>query len=245
MASRSGPFPFEDIFFKSEDGVQLHGRLFLAQKPAKGTIIQFHDHSKNLTAHYLNLAWLTTHGHNLFIFDYRGYGQSEWYPSPEGIRLDALSALHGAVQIHQIHSPKGTLIVVGQALGGAVALKAVEDFPDNHLIDLVVLDSAFASYQKLAFKKWSSHWLTWALSPLAYVLVSDAVSANLRLFKHPLLVIHSENDPVIPFACGKSIYDQVASPRKFFWKGQEVEHLAGFSSRERQKHFIEFLGDIY
>ncbi len=235
------PIPYKDIFFKSQDGVRLHGRLFLTQKLAKGTLVQFHGNAENLTSHFISLSWLIQHGYNLFTFDYRGYGQSESSPSPRGIRRDALAALQQAKQIHQSHAPQGKFIIIGQSLGGAVALRAIEDFPGDKHIDLVVLDSSFSSYQKIAFKKLTSHWLTWPLSPLAYILISDKTSANLQNFRQPLLVIHSENDPVVPFECGKSIYRQANSLQKTFWRGKEKGHIMGFYSQQRQKRFLKFL----
>ena len=233
---------FTDVFFKAQDNIRLHGRLFVTDKtPVKGTIVHYHGNSGNLTGHLIALAWVLEHGYNLFVFDYRGYGRSESSAHPEGIRLDGLAALQEARKIHRTRSPDGALIVIGQSLGGAVGLRAVLDFDDSEMIDLVVVDSGFNSYRETAFRKLASSWVTWAFSPLAYLLISDKTSASLELFTRPLLVIHSENDPVVPFECGKSIFVQVASSKKFFWKGKEFGHIMGFYSPERQKRFLEFL----
>ena len=235
---------YSDIFFASSDGVRLHGRLFTAKVPIRGTVIQFHGNAENLTSHFLSLQWLTEHGYNLFAFDYRGYGQSDSSPSLEGIRLDAISALNKAVELHRIHSPKGKLIVIGQSLGGAIALRGILDFAKNNLINLVVMESSFASYQRIAFKKMTSNWFTWPLSPLAYILVSDQTAANLPDFQHPLLVIHSKNDPSVPFQCGEFIYNHVSSSQKFFWKGEEHGHILGLYSQKRRKQFLKLLSRI-
>ena len=240
----SPPPAFKDIYFISNDGVRLHGRLFLAQGPSKGTLVQFHGNGENLTAHYRSLIWAIEHGYHLFTFDYRGYGQSASQPTPQGVLGDGLSALREARKIHLAHASKGKFIVVGQSLGGAVALRAVNDFSHRDLIDLIVVDSAFYSYQKIAFKKLSSHWLTWAFSPLAYVLISDKTSADMQNLRHPLLVIHSQNDPVVPFACGYAIYQQAASAQKTFWPGQQQGHIHGFASKQQQQRFLKFLAAL-
>lgn len=233
--------PFKDFFFEAQDGVRLHGRHFFAKKPLKGTLLQFHGNAENLTTHSWGLTWITQHGYNLLTFDYRGYGLSQSSPTPEGIRLDALAFLQKARQIHQ--GPGKTLIIVGQSLGGAVALKAIEDLQID-LIDLLVLDSAFSSYREIVFEKLTAHWFTWPLGPLAYLFVSDKTSAHLERFKTPLLVIHSENDPVVPFQCAISLYQQAASSKKTFWKGKEVGHTLAFESLERRKRFLQFLEGI-
>ena len=232
---------FKDIFFKSQDGIRLHGRLFFTKSPVKGTLIQFHGNSGNLSLHAPALTWITQHGYNLLTFDYRGFGRSESSPSQEGIRLDAIAFLQQAKRIHHGHAPGGIFILVGHSLGGAVALRAAQDFSDQELIDLVILDSAFASYKNVVFEKLSSNWITWPLAPLAYLSVSDKTSANLKSFRHPLLIIHSENDPVVPFECAKSIYRQVASKSRTFWRGKEIGHILAFSSPQRQERLLKFL----
>ena len=237
-------FSFKDIFFQSSDGVRLHGRIFFSSQPTKGTLVQLHGNSENLSSHSLALLWVTRHGYNLFTFDYRGYGQSMSTPSPEGIRLDALAFLEKAKHLHQRHSAQGKFIVVGQSLGGAIALRAIQDFKEQKLIDLVVLDSSFSSYQKIAFKKLASHWATWLFSPLAYLLVSDKISADLHHFKHPLLIIHSLNDPIVPFSCALSIYQKASSPQKTLWEGRERGHILAFSTPKRQQRFLQFLQEI-
>ena len=234
----------QDFFFKSKDSVLLHGRFFSSGKNTRGTLLQFHGNSENLTTHSLGVTWILRYGYNLFTFDYRGYGQSNGTPSPEGIRQDALSALEKAQEFHQQHTPQGQFILLGQSLGGAIAMRAAQDFPTKNLIKLMILDSSFHSYQEIAFKKLASHWSTWLLSPLAYVLVSDKTSTELRSFQLPILIIHSKNDPVVPFSCSHSIYAGVSSSKKTFWVGQEEGHTLAFFSQNRQKRFVEFLSSI-
>ena len=210
-------------------------------RPVQGTLVQFHGNAGNLSHHAPALTWAIEHGYNLLTFDYRGFGQSESSPSPEGIRLDALAFLQQAKRLHHDYAPGGIFVLVGHSLGGAVALRAAQDFPDQQLVDLVILDSAFASYKRVVFEKLSLNWITWPLAPLAYLAVSDKTSANLESFRHPLLIIHSENDPVVPFKCAESISLQVASKHKTFWKGKEVGHTLAFDSPERQERLLKFL----
>ena len=238
------PPSFSNISLMASDGVSLHGRVFLARKPIKGVIVQFHGNAENLTSHSMILLWVLEHGYHLFSFDYRGYGQSESSPSPEGIRLDATAALRKAVEIHSTHSPQGKLIVIGQSLGGTIALRGVLDFPKKDLIDLVVVDSSFASYKRVAFNKMASNWFSWPFSPLAYLLISDKTAADLTEFRHPLLVIHSKNDPTVPFECSEFIYNNVLSTKKLFWKGEEQGHILGLHSLRRRKRFLKLLSSI-
>ena len=81
-----------DVYFRSSDGLTLHGWYFRA-KEDRGTILICHGNVENLSTHVKLDLWLIDAGYNLFIFDYRGYGRSEGTPDVKGINLDAEAAL--------------------------------------------------------------------------------------------------------------------------------------------------------
>ena len=64
-----------------------------AQGKAMGTVVHFHGNAQNMSAHYTFVSWLPAHGFNLFVFDYRGYGQSEGTLSREGVYEDSVAAV--------------------------------------------------------------------------------------------------------------------------------------------------------
>lgn len=239
-----------EIPFKSQDGTQLYGWYFPVREGAevKGTIVQFHGNAENMSSHYLSLAWAVEQGYELFTFDYRGYGKSEGDPSQEGTYHDALAALDQAWTLHQKSGSKKFIpkkfIIVGQSLGGAIAMRASEDFSHINETDLIVLDSTFVSYKSVARKKLASFWLTWPFSWLGNLLVSDRYSAEDALKKNhvKLLVIHDEKDPAVPFSCSEDFYPLAQSP-KLFWKLHEGGHVAAFidSHSPYRKQFIEII----
>ena len=237
----------KEIAFKSSDGTQLYGWFFksLTHGKPKGTIIQFHGNGENMSSHYLSLIWLTKVGYQLFVFDYRGYGKSEGVPSQEGTYLDGLAALDQAWKLHQEKSPKGKFVVYGQSLGGAVAMRSVQDFKQKDKVDLLVMDSTFVSYQRIARRKMQSSWATWLFSPLAWLLVSDSYAAEdaLEENKIPLLVIHDDKDPAVPYQCGLDIYEGAHS-KKEFWKTSTGKHIAIFESKKEQERFEKYLNGL-
>ena len=83
----------EDVRFKSADGVSLYGWYFRARGPERGTILVCHGNVENMSTHVKLDLWLIDAGYNLFIFDYRGYGNSEGEPDVTGINRDAEAAL--------------------------------------------------------------------------------------------------------------------------------------------------------
>src|SRR5574341_868653 len=88
-------FPFQDVGFNSLDGTRLHGWFFAPKdgpERAKATVIHFHGNAENISTHFQAVAWLAREGFNVFVFDYRGYGQSDGKPNPEGIEEDEVAA---------------------------------------------------------------------------------------------------------------------------------------------------------
>lgn len=239
---------YEDVYFNSTDGTKLHGWFFKAKtdKP-KGTIVQFHGNAQNISTHFFSLIWLIEHGYNLFTFDYRGYAKSEGKPSQAGIYQDALAAFDKAREFNQLHG-NGKFVIYGQSTGGAIALRAIPDYKYYNDIDLIVMDSAFSSYQDIAFDKLTSRWFLYPISPLAFVLVSDKYAADevFNKITKPTLVIVGQKDQVVPQKLGKVIYKGIKTKEKWLWKLPNGNHIDAYHHDKgiyRQK-FVDFLEGI-
>ena len=61
----------------------------------------------------------------MFIFDYRGYGQSEGKPSEQGLYRDGAAAWRFLTEQKQF-APQN-IVIFGRSLGGAVAAKLAAD----------------------------------------------------------------------------------------------------------------------
>jgi fermentation-respiration switch protein FrsA (DUF1100 family) len=205
----------EEVRFASPEGPRLYGWYFQGEQPAKATVVQFHGNGENLSSHYASLAWIVKHPYNLFIFDYQGYGRSEGSPSPENTVKDGIAALEWA---HR-KDPKLPLVVVGQSLGGAVALKAVIDGKDHLPIRFVAVDSTFPSYKGMAREVLSRSWLTWPFQWLGLLLFSDRYAPEGEIGKIspiPLLVIHGDKDQTVELEMGKKVFAEAREPKEFW-----------------------------
>ncbi len=238
-----------EITFPSKDGTKLIAWILEpAVGPVKGTILQFHGNGENISSHYTLLAWLVRKGYRIFTFDYRGYGGSEGDPAPKGVYEDGLTALNEAWRRYGPSAkPKEKFILFGQSLGGAIAMRVLDDFKDRDSIPLVVMDSTFLSYKKVANRKLRESWLTWLFSPLGYILVSDEYSAKDSASKQKgrLLVIHDKRDPIVAFEFGQELYDLAMGP-KDFWVLDQGRHIGVFyednqKERERFSTYLEAL----
>ena len=235
--------PFAPVSFESEDGVPLTGWYFKTQdvcstptyrlqcsdlKPqkARGIILQLHGNGENMSTHYRSVAWMALHGFDVFVFDYRSYGQSGGSRSVSGAIKDAIAAQHW-VQ-NKAQGLKIPWIAYGQSLGGSLLLKTLRDLPRDENLKFIVVEGAFSSYPGIAREKLAQTWVTWPFQWLAYLLVSGTWSPDrpelARISPTPILFIYSEQDPIVPIHHGERMYRRLGEPKEF-WRIPEPGHV--------------------
>ncbi len=229
---------YEEVLFESQDKTRLSGWFIPAVKKkeekAKGTIIHFHGNAQNMTAHYSFVNWLPEKGYNLFVFDYRGYGMSKGRACRSGIYKDCVAALFYVRSRPEVDSDK--IVVLGQSLGGALAIRVVSDHPEFK-VKAVIADSAFASYRQIARDKVGLipvlKWFKWPLSFLLATNGYSPVDVIENLHPTPLLVIHGTCDLAVPYHHGKRLFESARDP-KLFWTVDKGRHIDVLSPKRKQ-----------
>ncbi len=231
----------EDISFKASDGVALHGWFFQSHGEPKATVLVFHGNAENLSTHVNSVLWMVQEGFNVFIFDYRGYGRSEGNPGIKGVHLDGAAALEMALNLPLTRS--APIVVLGQSIGGAIAVYTVAHAPDKNRIAALVIDSAFASYRLIAREKLGSFWLTWLFQYPMSFLVGDSYSAVHWISKVspvPVLIMHGEKDTVVPDHHGSMLYDAASQPKEY-WTTHTPGHIMSFADEAIRRKVVEYL----
>lgn len=186
----------EDVEITGPEGERLHAWWLPARGAARGTVLHAHGNAANVSNHLPLVAWLPEAGFNVLSFDYRGYGRSTGSPSLDGVVDDTQAALAYLRRRPGIDPTR--LLVLGQSLGGATALRAVAREPQG--VRLLIVDSAFSSYRGIAREATESsvplRWLAPLLLPSLPDASDDPVVAAARL-PMPLLVMHGSDDEVI------------------------------------------------
>lgn len=208
----------EPVQFASGDGTRLVGALLAARDNTAqlGTVVQFHGNAGNVTTHLRSVRWLTRSGYQAFVFDYRGYGESEGFPTPRGVHEDALAALDYAVERVPRRGPTPDLVLYGQSLGGAVLLRALAERPNLQRVRAVVIEASFHSYQEVAA---SVTWRTPLLFPftaVAYGFVSDEYAPAPFVSKvspTPMMFVHGLEDEVVDPAFSAALFGLARAPR--------------------------------
>ena len=236
-------FPHRDVVFQASDGMVLHGWYFPAEK-ARGSILVLHGNAQNLSSHVNSVLWLVKEGYNIFIIDYRGYGFSGGEPSLDGVHRDAAAALEKLFSLPETDPDR--VVVLGQSLGGSIAVYTVARSPRKDRIRALVIDSAFSSYRRIAREKLSDFWLTWPLQvPLSWT-VSDAYSAEKwigQVAPIPVLILHGLDDPVVPTHHGRMLHEAAREPKQF-WLTARPGHVQSFGDDAVRKQLVLYLGEI-
>ncbi len=230
---------YENIYITTPDNVKIHGWHLPATGAKKGSIIFFHGNAQNITTHIASVYWLPKYGYSVYIFDYRGYGQSQGQPSIEGLIIDANSVINYVSQSLN----EGNIVIFGQSLGGAIAINAIAELESKDHIKGIVIDSSFSGFRKIAREKLSELWLTWMFQypiSLAFSASYDFGIAAEKIAPIPLLVIHGNADHIIPFHHGKAIF-RAASPPKILWEIDGGKHIDSMTKKKIRDDFVKFL----
>lgn len=233
----SGAKP-EPASFRSADGTALAGLWFpAAKRPVKGVVVQFHGNGENVTLHFLFVYWLALEDWDVLAFDYRGGGDSDGAKSLSGAVADGEAALAYA----RWRAPGLPLVVLGQSLGGAVALASL-DRDGGEGVRALVLDSTFSSYERVAEAKIPLFLLTRPLQPLFLSSRYAPAALIARRKRIPLLVVHAPGDPTVPYTEGRRLYDDAPQPKEF-WDVPGRGHVEAFGRRGRdfRPRLLKFL----
>jgi len=215
----------ENVTFQNKEGMTLHGWFLPATGKASATVLHLHGNAANISNHLPLVSWLPARGFHVLMFDYRGFGRSEGKPSLDGVVEDALAALAYVRTRAEVDASR--LVVFGQSLGGATALRMLAR--DATGVRLGVIDSAFASYRGIARDVTRGG----VLAPVAAVAVGvlppeerDPIAA-LKTIRVPLLFVHGKRDSVIPFRYSEELH-AVAGPPSELWLVPGADHMMVF-----------------
>ena len=193
---------FENVSFETTDKVRLSG-WFVPGEDARGVLLFCHGNGGNISHRMESLQIFHRLGLDVFIFDYRGYGQSEGKPSERGTYNDAAAAWRYLIEERQVDP--GEIIIFGRSLGGAIASWLAQSYPPGGLI----LESTFTSVPDVVAKQYP-------YLPVRLLLRFRYNTAeHLGKVNSPVLIIHSRDDEVLPFNQGKRLFEIAKEPKEF------------------------------
>ncbi len=194
---------FEEIVFKSSDGINISGWFIPAGK-RKEIVLFLHGNGGNISKRLALIDYFNRQiGLPVFIIDYRGYGKSGGTPTEEGTYLDAAAAWEYLTGSRKI-KPEN-IIIYGRSLGGPIAAKLAGKVKSR----LLILDSTFTSMKDIAAEIYPY------LPVRKFFKFNYSTIDYLKEVSCPVLIIHSAGDDYIPFSHAVKLYNTANKPKHF------------------------------
>ncbi|MFC1667361.1 alpha/beta hydrolase [Candidatus Omnitrophota bacterium] len=191
---------YEDVYLNTEDGARLNG-WFIPAGDSRFTILFFHGNAGNISHRMEKILILNKLALDVFIVDYRGYGRSNGRPSEMGLYKDAQAAYNYLVSERRVSSEH--IILYGESLGGAVAV----DLAGAKTVKALITECAFSSTHDVARA-------VYPFLPAFFVSSKFDSVKKIKNIKIPKLIIHSQNDEIIPFEQSIKLFKMSPEPKK-------------------------------
>jgi len=204
---------FEDVVFKSGDsslrsaspkqgGLLLSG-WYIGAEGSEVTVLFCHGNGGNMAHRLDSINIFHNLGLNCFIFDYRGYGDSQGRPSEEGTYLDVGAAYKWLTEEKKIRPDN--IIIFGRSLGGSIAAQLASKVRAGALI----IEGAFTSYVDIGKRFYPYMPVKW------FARFSYKTIDYIKDVRCPVMLIYSRNDEVVPFEFGLELYEAANEPKEF------------------------------
>ena len=182
--------------------------LVLWSAPAlnnKPIVVYFHGNAGNLAARQFRFTQFLNRGYGVLAMGYRGSSGSSGTPSEKAITNDAQALIDALPDIlgQTLTNP---IIYYGESLGTGVAVKLAK----THRPDALILEAPFSSLTKRASEQFP-------FFPIRLVLDQRWNSLeHITRVTVPLLVLHGDQDIVVPISHGKQLFNASRSAQKTF-----------------------------
>lgn len=237
-------YDYEDVFLVAADGTRLHGWLLSpGNQPALGSVYFLHGNAENISTHFRATTWLVDAGYEVFALDYRGYGWSDGKPDVPQVFDDIASGARWLEQRNRESGQALPLYLYGQSLGASLAITyASREARFNQIFSALLSEAAFSRFDTIARDVASRHWLTWSAQyPVQWLITRrhDPLDAIARLDHTPKLLIHSQQDEIIPYRFGQKLLAAAAEPRQ--WLEATGHHIRAAADPTVRSAMLEFM----
>ena len=195
-----------DHLIEVEKGMNVGARFHL-NNPAAPTILFFHGNGE-IAPEYDDIAQMYKQQNiNFIIADFRGYGFSNGTPTAENTQSDAHPVLDYVLRHLKKENYIGPLILMGRSLGSVSVLELARRYPGD--FSVLIIESGFADEGPL--------FQLFGIKPEQVGFKNEdgfQNGAKISKYQGPLLVIHAEQDHIIPFSQGEELLSLCPSKNK-------------------------------
>jgi fermentation-respiration switch protein FrsA (DUF1100 family) len=193
----------EDHFFPAVDGQKLHGSLFRAPG-SKNLVLIHHGTVGDMGRRHEIVRHCVSSGSSVFIYDYRGYGESGGKTGLEKLPQDGLAAYDFVTNTLKFRN----IVNYGESTGSGVCMLVSKARP----CDGIILQSAICSLPEAARDRF------FLLRAYPDALFPFPHFSNVNLvgeLRKPILIIHGLMDKEVPYEQGQKLYELANQPKTF------------------------------
>jgi uncharacterized protein len=185
-------------FIQVEDSISVGCRFY----PAGGSspcILFFHGNGETAPDYDDIAPCYRERNLNLFVSDYRGYGMSSGTPTSSSIVRDAHPIFRGFVAFIRNSGFSGGLYVMGRSLGSAPAIEVAYSYQEQ--LKGLIVESGFASARRQIERLGLSRLFDHVEQSIGF-----GNDLKIKSIHIPTLIIHGEEDAIIPASEGRALY---------------------------------------
>ncbi|XP_068195287.1 lysophosphatidylserine lipase ABHD12-like [Antennarius striatus] len=173
---------------------------------------------------------LSAVGYHVLSLDYRGFGDSSGEPSEAGLTSDALYLYQWVKK-----QTSGSVVCLwGHSLGTGVATNtAIKVQEQGSIIDALILEAPYTRIGKVV----ADHPLTkmytflpgfeslvWSILEMNDIVFAN--DKNVRALASSLLILHAEDDNIVPYHMGLELYNIALQAKKEYNTDAHVEMIS-------------------
>lgn len=233
---------FEDLRLHTPDG-EILSAFFIRpsnkRQARRLTILMFHGNAGNI-GHRVPIAKvLEEHiGCNVFMLEYRGYGLSTGTPNEDGINIDAQTAIDYIR--NQPETKDDKIIVYGESIGGACAIRLVANNQEGKDIAGLILVNTMTSLRKL---------IPSAFPPAKYIAglchqYWNSEQEMPRIEDIPILFMSGLKDEIIPPSHMKDLYSVCRVKKKIWRDFENGRHNETITEPGFFDYIVQFAQDV-
>ena len=227
----------KDHFIEVEKGIKIGCRYHTIGKDYP-SLLYFHGNGEIVDDLDMLAPLFNDIGINLFVAGYRGYGLSNGTPTVTCMIRDSHRIFEGFKKIVEDYGFIKSFCVMGRSLGSFSAIELAYNYQDD--IQGLIVESGPSNN----LRQYVS-----SMVPLDHPIWRDDSTflnkVKLRSISKPTLIIHGEQDSLIPVDEGKELYENSAAKDKRLVIIPNADHNDLFMVGEKQyyKAIKEFVKD--
>lgn len=217
------------VGFKDYEKINYNGTRFYFKKNSQSALVYYHGNTGSACDRSFLKSLFEKSNYSLIFVEYSGYAADSQKPSVDLI-LNDVRNIHDFL----INKSFTNNIIYGQSIGsGAASYHA-----SLGNVEKILLVTPFSSMKKLAQSKY-------IIYPASLLLTENYDNVKwLDNFDGEVMIIHGDNDNIIPNKFSRGLFESISSPKKEYVIIPGYGHNNIWNSQLIYEKIIEFINGV-